>query len=82
MIRPEPQIVRGLAQAVSQHAEVIAWLEGVLAHEMKRLPYAVENPAVFQGRCQMLVEILEFCREAPSIAAKLQYSSPSNHAHR
>jgi hypothetical protein len=43
----------------------------VLAHEMKRLPYAVESPAVFQGRCQMLVELIEFAKEAPAIAAKL-----------
>ena len=71
MIKPEPQIIKGLALAVRQHPELLAWMEGVLAHEMKRLPYAVENPAVFQGRCQMLVELIEFAKEAPAIAAKL-----------
>lgn len=71
MIKPEPQIIKGLAMAVRQHPELLAWMEGVLAHEMKRLPYAVENPAVFQGRCQMLVELIEFAKEAPAIAAKL-----------
>ena len=71
MIKPEPQIIKGLAMAVRQHPELLAWLEGVLAHEMKRLPYAVENPAVFQGRCQMLVELIEFSKEAPAVAAKL-----------
>jgi hypothetical protein len=71
MIKPEPQIIKGLAQAVRQYPELLAWMEGVLAHEMKRLPYAVENPAVFQGRCQMLTELIEFAKEAPAVAAKL-----------
>lgn len=72
MIKPEPHVIKGLAQAVRQHPEVLAWMEGVLAHEMKRLPYAVENSAVFQGRCQMLVELVEFAKEAPAVAAKLK----------
>lgn len=71
MIKPEPQVIKGLASAVRQHPEILVWMEGALAHEMKRLPYAVENPAVFQGRCQMLVELIEFAKEAPAIAAKL-----------
>lgn len=72
MIKPEPHVIKGLAQAVRQHPEVLAWMEGVLAHEMKRLPYAVENSAVFQGRCQMMVELVEFAKEAPAVAAKLK----------
>ena len=71
MIKPEPHIIKGLAQAVRQHPELLAWMEGVLAHEMKRLPYAVDNPAVFQGRCQIVVELIEFAQQSPAIAAKL-----------
>lgn len=71
MIKPEPQVIKGLAQAVRQYPELLVWMEGVLAHEMKRLPYAVENPAVFQGRCQMLTELIEFVKESPAVAAKL-----------
>jgi hypothetical protein len=71
MIKPEPHIIKGLAQAVRQHPELLAWMEGALAHEMKRLPYAVDNPAVFQGRCQMMVELIEFAKNTPAIAAKL-----------
>jgi hypothetical protein len=70
VIKPEPPVIKGLAMAVRQHPEVLAWMEGVLAHEIKRLPYAVENPAVFQGRCQMLVELIEFAKESPAVAAK------------
>jgi hypothetical protein len=71
MIKPEAQVIKGLAMAVRQHPEVLDWMQGLLAHELKRLPYAVDNPAVFQGRCQMLVELVEFARTAPAIAAKL-----------
>jgi hypothetical protein len=71
MIKPAPHIIKGLAMAVRQHPEVLAWMEGVLAHEMKRLPYAVDNPAVFQGRCQMVGELIEFAKDTPALAAKL-----------
>ena len=71
MIKPEPHIIKGLAQAVRQHPELLAWMEGVLAHELKRLPYAVDNSAVFQGRCQIVTELIEFAKNTPDIAAKL-----------
>jgi hypothetical protein len=71
MIKPEPQVIKGLAQAVRQHPELLVWMEGVLAHELKRLPYAVDNPAVFQGRCQIVVELIEFAKNTPAMAAKL-----------
>jgi len=71
MIKPEPQTIKGLAQAVRQHPEILAWMEGVLAHELKRLPYAIDNSAVFQGRCQMVGELIEFARDTPVLAAKL-----------
>jgi len=71
MIKPEPQTIKGLAQAVRQHPEILAWMEGVLAHELKRLPYAIDNSAVFQGRCQMVVELIEFAKVTPAMAAKL-----------
>jgi hypothetical protein len=71
MIKPDPQTIKGLAQAVRQHPEILAWMESVFTHEMKRLPWAVDNPTVFQGRCQMLVELMEFLKETPAVAAKL-----------
>jgi len=71
VIKPAPQVIKGLAMAVRQHPELLAWMEGIYAHEMKRLPFAIDNPAVFQGRCQMLGELIEFAKESPAIAAKL-----------
>jgi hypothetical protein len=72
MIKPEPHVIKGLAMAVRQHPEVLEWLDGMFKHEMKRLPYAVDNSAVFQGRCQMLSELIEFAKDSPAIAAKLK----------
>lgn len=72
MIKPDAPVIKGLAQAIQQYPEVLAWVEGLLVHEMKRLPYAIDNSAVFQGRCQMLVELIEFAKESPAIAAKLK----------
>jgi hypothetical protein len=71
MIKPEPQVIKGLAQAVRQHPEILVWMEGVLAQELKRLPYAIDNPAVFQGRCQIVVELIEFAKNTPAMAAML-----------
>lgn len=71
MIRPEPHIIKSVAMAIHTNPEVLTWLEGVLSQEMKRLPYAVENSAVYQGRCQVLIELIEFTKQFPAMAAKL-----------
>jgi hypothetical protein len=71
MIKPEPQVVKSLAFFVRQHPEVLAWLKDWELRELKRLPNAVEYPAVFQGRCQVLSEIVNLAEEAPAMAAKL-----------
>jgi hypothetical protein len=71
MLRPDTKITKALGTAVRQHPELLLWLENILTHEMKRLPYAVDNPAVFQGRCQMISELIEFAKESPALAAKL-----------
>ena len=71
MIKPEPQVVKALALVVRQHPELLEWLEQWEMHELRRLPSAVNNPAVFQGRCQVLGEIASLAKEAPALAAKL-----------
>jgi len=71
MLKPEPRVIKALAMAVGQHPEILEWLKGISTHELKRLPYAVESPAVFQGRCQMVTELIEFLNESPAVAAKL-----------
>lgn len=71
MIKPEPNIIKSLALATRQYPEILSWLEGVYSHELKRLPYITENPAVFQGRCQMVAELIQFVKDSPAVAAKL-----------
>lgn len=71
MIKPTPQIIKGLAMAVRQHPEVLEWLEGALTHELKRLPWVLDHSAIVQGRCQIVTELIEFAKESPNLAAKL-----------
>jgi len=71
MIKPEPQVVKALALFVRQHPEFLVWLKDWELRELRRLPSAVEHPAVFQGRCQVLSEIADLAEQAPALAAKL-----------
>ncbi len=71
MIKPNPHIIKAVAMAVRQYPEILEWLNGVSAAELQRLPWAVANPAIFQGRCQMIHELVEFAEQTPDLAAKL-----------
>ena len=71
MIKPEPQVIKSMATVVRQHPEFLAWLANWRQHELDQLPNAVNNPAVFQGRCQVLGELYKFAKDSPSLAAEL-----------
>lgn len=71
MIKPDSHVVKALAAAVRTHPEILEWLEGWRMSELERLPQAVANPTLFQGRCQVLSEITDLVRAAPAFAAKL-----------
>jgi hypothetical protein len=71
MIKPEPQVIKALGTAIRQHPELLEWFEGWYRHELESLPSAVNQPAVFQGRCQVLGELYKFAKDAPALAAKL-----------
>lgn len=49
-----------LAEAIKQYPEILKWLGEKLSNELERLPYAVNNTGVYQGRCQMLMELIDF----------------------
>lgn len=70
MIRPEDQAVKAIGAMVRQHPEALAWVESWYRHELENLPHAMNTPALCQGRCQVLGELVKFFREAPSMAAK------------
>lgn len=71
MIRPEPRVIKAVAQAVRQYPEILAYLQEWRMHELENLPSAVNNAAVSQGRCQVLGELYKFAKDAPDLAAKI-----------
>lgn len=71
MIKPDPQIIKSVAAVVRQYPDLLEWLGEWRTHELDQLPNAINNPAVYQGRCQVLGELYKFAKDAPSLAAKL-----------
>lgn len=71
MIRPDPQVIKAVALAVRQYPEILKYLEDWRGHELDMLPNVINNPAISQGRCQVLGELCKFAKDAPSIAAKI-----------
>lgn len=65
MIRPNKQILQKLANLMQHNNDIVSWLEQVYNIELERLPYAGENLAVMQGRCQVLGELVKLIKEAP-----------------
>lgn len=71
MIKPDPQITKVFATIVRQYPEILEWLEDWYRRELETLPSVINQPAVFQGRCQVLGELYKFAKESPALAAKL-----------
>lgn len=71
MIKPEPRVIAALAATSRQFPDILEWLEAWYMQELRRLPDAVNNPAVFQGRCQVLGEVYDLVKQSPALAAKL-----------
>lgn len=72
MIKPDPRIIQAVAVTVRQYPELLDWLRDWRMHELEQLPHALQNPALSQGRCQVLGELYKLAKEAPSIMAKSQ----------
>ena len=70
MIRPAPHIIPALAVTVSQHPDLLDWLQEWHDHELKQLPNVTTNVALAQGRCQVLGELVRVAKESPEVAAK------------
>lgn len=71
MIKPDEKVVRTIATISKQFPEFMTWVEQWRQHELEQLPNAVNNPALSQGRCQVLSELYRFVKDAPAVAAKL-----------
>jgi hypothetical protein len=72
VIKPEPHVIKALAGAVRQFPDLLDWINAWYRHELESLPMAINNPAVGQGRCQVLGELAKFANDSPSLAAKLK----------
>jgi len=70
MQKPSPEVVKSLANISKQYSEVLEWVENWHLHELHQLPYSLNNPALQQGRCQAIGELVRLLREAPESAAK------------
>jgi|Laugresbdmm110sn_1035088.scaffolds.fasta_scaffold08695_3 hypothetical protein len=69
MIRPDDKAMQALANVSRQFPEVREWLKMWYEHELSKLPLAVNNPAVPQGRCQVLGEVYNLVKDAPDFVA-------------
>lgn len=76
MIRPDERTLHGLAKLARHNSDVATWLEDCYRTELERLPYAGENSAVMQGRCQVLSELTKLIREAPETVLAKPNGSP------
>jgi hypothetical protein len=70
MIRPDDSVIKALAVAVKHNPELLKWLYEWKMHELEQLPNTLNNPALKQGRCQVLGELYKLASEAPTILAK------------
>lgn len=70
MLKPDQRIIQRLASAVREYPELLEFLRGAEAHELAQLPWAVERPALYQGRCQTYKELIQFFESTPDMAAK------------
>ena len=70
MIRPDERTMKALTNVVQHYPEVVDWISAWRMHELHRLPYAINNPTLSQGRCQVLDELFAVVKQAPVSAAK------------
>jgi hypothetical protein len=54
MKRPDPEVVKAVAQIVHQYPEFAQFIQEWGSDELSRLPNATQNVALAQGRCQVL----------------------------
>lgn len=71
MTRPDPELLRLLANMSGQYPAFVEWLGEWRQRELETLPnVAPQAVAVAQGRCQVLTELLKLLQDSPELAAK------------
>lgn len=64
--RPTPELIRQLVQMQRQYPDVLTFFIAWRDRELGSLPYAVQNSAAYQGRCQVLTELVKLIETAPT----------------
>lgn len=77
MIRPDERVIHGLVQLARHNLAVVEWLGESYRLELERLPYAGDNLAVLQGRCQVFSELYKLINDAPKNLTAKHNGSPS-----
>lgn len=70
MKNPDTQEIQAIAQVAVHNPRFCEWLQSWYVSELERLPQAVNNSAVAQGRCQVLGEIIKVIKNGPEMAAQ------------
>ena len=70
-----PQQNDALAVLKNTNPVIVEWLTDWYNEELRRLPQALNNTAVAQGRCQVLGELLDALNKSPEYAAQAKTSS-------
>lgn len=70
MKRPDPQQLEALSHMARHNRDVVEFLVEWKERELNQLPSAVTNTGIFQGRCQVLQELVQLLQEAQNPVAK------------
>lgn len=70
MIKPTDEIIKILAVTARNHPEFGRWFEEWYMAELTKLPNALNNTGVQQGRAQVLTELHKLIEQAPDIVAQ------------
>ena len=62
--------VEAMAIVAKRNPELMEFLRAAYMHELEQLPQATGNPALAQGRCQVLGELYKLILSAPELTAK------------
>jgi len=68
MKRASPEVVAVFAILQRQYPAVLTYLEEWRTEELTKLPFAAQNTAIAQGRCQVLHELVELVSGSPEMA--------------
>lgn len=80
-MRPTAEVIKALAVVSRSHPIVVEYISDWLDKELTQLPFASANPALSQGRCQVLSELNKLIKDAPDLAANPNGGKPPPSTH-